>query len=133
MLPRGKLTLDDATLIKRYLWDGIEQKVIAENMGISQSTVSRIRRGSMWPNAEWPDKSTGEMPLMQFQALSPMKKVRELTGGGRPLTPPLDINLNDISPDKRLADEETVRLVREEAERLRAEADKDILKIFDLD
>jgi hypothetical protein len=63
-----KLDLAAATAIKAAVWEGLSQNTIAEQMQISQPTVSRITQGQMWADAKWPDGSTGALNTAKWRA-----------------------------------------------------------------
>lgn len=58
-----KLNLARATEIKALLWEGHRQEAIADHLGLSQTTISRILHGKQWTAAKWPDGSPGQMPV----------------------------------------------------------------------
>ena len=63
-LPKGTLTTESTLEIKKLLWEGeLSQSEIATRFALSQPTVSRIYRGKDWQSIEWPDGSTGAIPL----------------------------------------------------------------------
>jgi hypothetical protein len=115
-LPRGKLSLWQAILIKRELWYNKLQGDIAAEFKISQSTVSNIRRGLMWPKAEWPDKSEGPIPMYRFNELLERKGVDKSTKRAELSTP-------DIS---KKSEYDTIDVIRE-LQQVQEEADDDLL------
>lgn len=56
------LTVPEVAYIKQCLWNGETQASIAERVGLTQVTISRIKNGLQYPNVAWPDGSTGPMP-----------------------------------------------------------------------
>ncbi len=76
-LPASLLNAAIVEDIKKDLWDGATtQKEIGEKFDISQSMISLIYRGNEWGEAKWPDGSTGEMPLSQWEKNKKSKKRR---------------------------------------------------------
>lgn len=59
---KQSLSVDSVTIIKRLLWLGRTQEEVAAILGVSQSTVSRIRSGRRYGDIPWPDGSTGPLP-----------------------------------------------------------------------
>ena len=74
-LPRGVLSEESAKKLKKRLWDGeLTQGEIADEFFVSQPTVSRIYRGVDWPSIEWPDGTTGEIPLHRHLSRRKVRK-----------------------------------------------------------
>lgn len=48
---RTKLTLDQAFEIKRRAFSGENQRILANEFGVSQPTISAIKHGIRWPDA----------------------------------------------------------------------------------
>jgi hypothetical protein len=59
---KDTLTTQKARLIKEMLWKGKEQARIAVITGVSQATVSRIKKGFIHQSIPWPDGTLGAMP-----------------------------------------------------------------------
>lgn len=77
-LPRGKLTQLDASAIKRLLWRGTKQSVVAAQFQVSQPTISYILRGTQWASTQWPDGTDGPLPLEQRLLLTkPLSSANE--------------------------------------------------------
>lgn len=58
------LTQAQVRMAKEMLWKGREQSRVAAVLGISQATVSRIKKGAIHQNIPWPDGSLGAMPTV---------------------------------------------------------------------
>lgn len=75
-----KLTPDDVADIKLRLWNLQPQHVVAELYNVTQTTISRIARGTQHYDVRWPNGDVGGMPA---------QRVREIQFGRRPITRPL--------------------------------------------
>ena len=51
-----------ATEVKTLLWQGVTQRKVELLVGVSQTTVSRIKDGTVAPDALWPNGMRGAMP-----------------------------------------------------------------------
>lgn len=83
-----------AVEIKALLWEGnLRQNEIAAKFAISQSTVSKIKKGQSWFYAPWPDGRIGPFPVDREKSLRIQKN---------PLLYPTD--LPDLSPQANIID-----------------------------
>ena len=55
------LSPTEAKMVKKMLWEGDNQSVIAGFMSITQARVSRISLGRLEADIEWPNGSVGPM------------------------------------------------------------------------
>lgn len=72
------LDLEKAKAIKRAIWLGDSQELVAIAFEIAQGTVSRIVNGRAYPQSQWPDGSTGRLTNEQRARLR-RKKLPEAT------------------------------------------------------
>ena len=75
-LPGKRLNLADADVarIKSELYHGRRQTEIAEIVGCSQGSISRISRGEIYYHIPWPDGSIGPMPFLVKSATRQQRK-----------------------------------------------------------
>lgn len=62
---KSSFSSEQKTLIKKMIWDGVVQRVVAERFGLSKQSVHSIVGGYMWPGTLWPDGLPG--PLSDIQ------------------------------------------------------------------
>lgn len=63
MIPRSILLEHQVVKIKELLWEGILRQVeIGDTYNVTQPTISQIFRGYQWPEIQWPNGETGEIP-----------------------------------------------------------------------
>lgn len=78
--PQAKLTDEIVSKVKARLWDGIPQRDIITELGVTQSIVSGIARGRAWTHVPWPnDRPRVAAPTAaEIRAVVPDDVVREI-------------------------------------------------------
>lgn len=85
------LSPTEAKMVKKMLWEGDNQSVIAGFMSIPQARVSRISLGRLEADIEWPNGSVGPMDS-ERRALITSQKRRNARRSAMGLQPnPLDL------------------------------------------
>lgn len=64
-----RLTLIEATKIKRRLWDGETSEAVAAFYQITPWAIHHIARGMRWKNALWPDGKPGGLSPKRRQLI----------------------------------------------------------------
>lgn len=85
------LSPTESKMVKQMLWMGDDQNVIASFMNICQARVSRISRGILEVDTEWPNGEIGPMDEERRTLITSQKR-RNARRVGMGLKPnPLDL------------------------------------------
>lgn len=57
------LTPEEVSEIKKRIWDGLTQLMVAREFGVSQGTISKIMNGHQWGEVVWPNGDVGQFPV----------------------------------------------------------------------
>ncbi|MAH45955.1 hypothetical protein CMI37_08990 [Candidatus Pacearchaeota archaeon] len=138
----------DIVQIKDAIWAGEKQRAIAQNFGVTQTTISRIATGDEYFDTAWPDGSIGPLPINRRKEihvgrrsraaqavlsvmedakvrpsepilLEAIEQVEEETH--TPEEQPLEVVQSEDPPRPRITREEADAMLEEQAEALEAE------------
>ena len=77
------LSLEDAILIKKLIWDGARSDEVRQMTEASLNEIARILLGDLFPEASWPDGRTGGIELAYIGGAS-KRRLIDLDDEGGP-------------------------------------------------